>query len=126
MGMTYQKLYSPPAPREIVFEHVRMDKDDGLWRFYRQPGDQEEMPTRPSHAILTAYHQARLFRLIHENFKLYCGIRGKVTAREVLEIYRDYLDWRDSLPKLINNVTEDAQPLPHVLYMQYVSMGSWH
>lgn len=119
-GITYQKLHTPPSPPEPVFQNVRMDLDDAVWRFYRHPGDERELPTRPSHAIVTACHQARLFRIVNENINLYCGTRGKVSAYKALEVYRKYLDWKEYLPPVIADISEGDQPLPHILYLQYV------
>lgn len=119
-GITYQKLYTPAAPAEALFEHVREDKDDAVWCFYRRLGDEREMPTRPSHAIITACHQAGLFRIVNETLNLYCGIRGQVSAYKVLDVYRKYLDWKEALPPVIANIGEGDQPLPHILQLQYV------
>lgn len=121
-GITYQRLYLPSAPAEPIFQHVRTDKDDGLWRFYRHPGDAQELPTRPSHAILTACHQAGLFRIVNENLNLYCGMRGPVSAYKVLDMYQKYLDWKETLPPILARYSEGDQPLPHMLYLQYVRL----
>ena len=117
-GVTFQRLYIPPAPGGPVYQHVRMDKDDAVWRFYRQPGDERELPFRPAHAILTAYHQAKLFLIINETLNIYCGTGGRVTAAWVLNIYARYLDWKEELPDMIAHIDENDQPLPHVLYLQ--------
>ena len=95
-----------------------MDGDDAVWRFYRQPGDNRELPFRPAHAIVTAYHQAKLFQIINETLNVYCGTRGKVTAAKVLDVYARYLQWKDELPEVIANIDEGDQPLPHILYLQ--------
>lgn len=97
-----------------------MDKDDAVWRFYRQPGDERELPFRPAYAIVTAYHQARLFLIINETLNLYCGARGKVTATRFLDVYARYIDWKENLPDMIANINEGDQPLPHILYLQWV------
>lgn len=116
-SITYQKLYAPPVPREPIFQHVDMEKDDALWRFYRHPGDERELPTRPSHAIVAACNQARLFRIVDESFDLYCGVRGQVSAVKFLVVYRRYIDWKADLPPVIANVDVADQPLPHILYL---------
>lgn len=97
-----------------------MDKDSAVWRFYRHPGDERDLPTRPSHVILTACHQANLFRVINESLSLYCWPRGKVNAEKFLAIYARYLDWMQSLPPIVRDIDEGDQPLPHILYLQYV------
>ena len=97
-----------------------MDKDDVLWRSYRQLGDELELQSRPGHTVTIACHQARLFRIVDETINLYCGTRGPISAYKVLDIYRRYLDWKESLPSTIANMGQEDQPLPHVLQLQYV------
>ena len=121
-GITYQKLYAPELPHMAQFRHVRMDEDDQTWRHYRRIGDHRVLPIRPSHAVMTACHQAGLFRIIHESLNLYCGLRGTATAEEILKIYRRYLDWFEDLPPILKNVNMEAQPLPHILFLQYVHL----
>ncbi|KAL8904054.1 MAG: hypothetical protein Q9207_003515 [Kuettlingeria erythrocarpa] len=120
-GITYQKLYAPELPHMAKFRHVDMNSNHSVWRFYRQIGDQRHLPVRPSHAILTACHQAGLFRIIHESLNLYCGLRGVVTAEAILTLYRRYLDWEEDLPFILKAIEEEAQPLPHILllHVQY-------
>lgn len=118
VGLTYQKFYTPDLPNEVSFEHVRVDKDDTVWRFYRSMGDEVEMPTRPSHAILTAYHQARLLRIVRDSLNLYCGYSRRITAQKVITVYKEYTDWRANLPSALQNVDINSQPLPNVLYLQ--------
>ena len=95
-----------------------MDRDDDIWRFYRSVGDEREMPHRPSHAILSACYQAKLFRIIRNSLNLYCGYSGKVTAHKVVACYKEYTDWRAELPDVLHNVDVNAQPLPNILYLQ--------
>ena len=114
-------MYAPPAPNGPIFHNVQMDGDDRVWRFYRHPGDNRELPYRPSHAIITAWQQARLFTIINETINLYCGARGEVSATKVLEVYARYLAWKEDLPDIIANISEDKQPLPHILFLQYVA-----
>ncbi|CAD6578405.1 MAG: hypothetical protein ASARMPRED_008709 [Alectoria sarmentosa] len=116
-SFTYQKLYAPPTPREAIFQHVDMERDHALWRFYRHPGDERELPTRPSFAIVTACYQAGLFRIIDDSLDLYSGARGQVSAERFLEVYRKYMDWKSDLPPVIANVDVADQPLPHILYL---------
>ena len=95
-----------------------MERDRALWCFYRHPGDERELPTRPSYAIMAACHQAGLFRIVDESLKLYCGVRGQVSAEKFLEVYRRYMDWKADLPPVIANVDVADQPLPQILYLQ--------
>lgn len=101
-----------------MFQNVNMDRDHDVWRFYRHPGDERELPTRPSYTIMTACFQARLFRIIDESLNLYCGARGQVSAEKFLGVYRRYMDWKTDLPPVIANVSVADQPLPHILYLQ--------
>ena len=94
------------------------DSVPAQWRYYRQPGDEANIPKRPSYAILTACHQAKLYRIVHDSINIYCGARGKVTAKEIIGCYRRYLDWEERLPDQVRRTDEDAQPLPHVLGLQ--------
>ncbi|KAK3171277.1 hypothetical protein OEA41_003361 [Lepraria neglecta] len=123
-GTTFQRMWAPPAPQKPVFQNIRLDADDRVWRFYRHPGDERELPFRPSYAIITACQQAQLFSIIDESIGLYCGARGKVSAANVLEVYEKYMTWKEDLPDLIANISEGDQPLPHILYLQYVRSGS--
>lgn len=117
-SITYQCLYAPSVPREEIFQGIDLDIDAPLWGFYRHPGDEKELPTRPSHAIITACHQAKLFRIIDESLALYCGNRGQVSAEKMLSVYRRYREWIDDLPPVVSNVEVADQPLPHILYLQ--------
>lgn len=95
--------------------------DEGLWRFYRSVGDERDLPARPCHSIITACHQTKLFRIIHESLHLYCRTRGKVTAQAVLELYKRYLEWKEHLAPILKKVETNDQPLPHVMCLQYES-----
>ncbi|KAL2040459.1 hypothetical protein N7G274_006902 [Stereocaulon virgatum] len=116
-GVTYQRLWAPPAPQGPIFQNIQLDADDRVWRFYRRPGDARELPFRPSHGIMTACQQAELFSIINESIGLYCGARGKVSAAKMLEVYGKYKSWKDDLPGVIANIGEGDQPLPHILYL---------
>lgn len=115
--MTYQPSHDATLPLSVIFQHVRLDRDHYLWRFYRHVGDDRELPTRSSHAIMTACNQAKLLRIGQESLNLYCGTRGKATAQAILEGYKRFLDWKDDLPSVIKNIDINDQPLPHVLYL---------
>ena len=103
-----------------------MDRDHAPWCFYRHPGDEHELPTRPSYAITAACYQAKLFRIIDESLNLYCGARGQVSAEKTLAVYKRYVDWKNDLPSMITDVDASDQPLPHILYLQYVSAFEYH
>ncbi|MCJ1468122.1 hypothetical protein MMC07_006750 [Pseudocyphellaria aurata] len=116
-SMIYQPSHDATLPSTVIFQHVRMDREHDLWRFYRHVGDDRELPSRSSHAIMTACNHAKLLRIGQESLNLYCGTRGKATAEAILEGYRSYLDWKDNLPPAIKNIDINDQPLPHVLYL---------
>ncbi|KAL9579403.1 MAG: hypothetical protein Q9203_006712 [Teloschistes exilis] len=118
-GMTYQKLYAPEfQAMDLSFmQRVDLDGDRDVWRFYRTSGDHQNLPLRPSHAILTAYHQSQLFRIIHASLNLYCGLCGRATADAILTLYRRYLDWEHDLPPVLRRVDVEAQQLPHILFL---------
>ncbi|KAL8660241.1 MAG: hypothetical protein Q9202_006733 [Teloschistes flavicans] len=118
-GMTYQKLYAPEFQdlESSSMQHIDLDGDRNVWRFYRTAGDHQDFPVRPSHAVLTAFHQSRLFRIIHASLNLYCGLCGRATAEAILILYRRYLDWEDDLPPVLRRIDVEAQPLPHVLFL---------
>lgn len=44
-----------------------------------------------------------------------------MSADKFLALYKRYMDWKNDLPYLIANVDVADQPLPHVLFLQYVS-----
>lgn len=115
--MTYQPSHDVTLPPKVAFQHVRANRDDHAWRFYRHVGDNLQLPTRSSYAIMTACSQAKLLRIGQESLNLYCGTRGKASAQAILEGYKSYLDWKEDLPAVIRNIDISDQPLPHVLYL---------
>ncbi|KAL8690592.1 MAG: hypothetical protein Q9218_003996 [Villophora microphyllina] len=117
--MTYQKLYAPEFQilDRSSSQHIDLKGDKDSWTFYRTAGDDRELPVRTSHAILTALHQSRLFRIIHGSLNLYCGLGGMATAEAILTLYRRYLDWEDDLPPILKQLDVDSQPLPHILFL---------
>ncbi|KAL8666105.1 MAG: hypothetical protein Q9168_007553 [Polycauliona sp. 1 TL-2023] len=116
-GITYQKLYAPELPYTARFQHVDIQGDRAVWRFYRTVGDQRALPVRPSHAIMTSCYQAALFRIVHESLNLYCGLRGVASAEMILNTYRRYLDWKHDLPSILEAVDVEAHPVPHILFL---------
>ena len=121
-GFTYQKPFSPESPKSEVYLENYLNQNSELhqWRFYRQPGDENDVPGRPGHVFLTALYQARLFRIVHHSIVVYCGARGRITAEGVIQVYQRYVDWIESLPPPIKNTDVSSQPLPHVLSLQCV------
>ena len=115
--MTYQKLYTAQEPKDPNFRHVRLDADHAVWRFYRHPGDMQILPVRPSFAIMTAMYQAKLFRIVNDSITVYCGIKGPIDAYKILDLYRQFTEWKDHLPPELKNI-DNQEPLPHILYLQ--------
>lgn len=104
-----------------MFQHVQIDGDANIWRYYRSPGDERDMPTRPSHAIMSAGYQSLLFQVVSDTIRLYCGLEGTITAGAIIDLYRRFLLWKEDLPpalKTASGMNEEA--LPHVIYLQYI------
>lgn len=118
-GITYQKPFNPISPRSQVFFNVRADNADAgdQWGFYKQPGDKYTELRQPSFAVLTACQQAKLFRVVHDSINIYCGARGKVTAKAVVGCYKRYCDWEENLPGQIRNVGQKGRHLPHITFL---------
>lgn len=117
VGSEFRRLLLPLPDRTLDFRHVVLGRDDELWRRYHRPG-QNTLPRRPTHAMLTAHHQAQLFHHIDTNLDLYCGPKHNVTADVACVQYRKYLAWEEGLPPVVKDTREEAQPLPHILYLQ--------
>ena len=117
--MTYQKLYQPELPREVIFDAVQFDKDNDQWRFYRAVKEEIELPIRPSHSILTAFWQAKLFFIINDSLNMYCGYVGRATAERIIRTYKNFTTWKDDLPEILQRIDAEAKPLPHFLNLQY-------
>ncbi|MCJ1353190.1 MAG: hypothetical protein MMC33_003175 [Icmadophila ericetorum] len=117
-GVTYQKPFSPESPKsDISFPDVFNGNE---WQSYRQTRDEEGEPKRPGWGILTACYQAKLYRVVHDTINLYCGARGKATATAVVACFKRYMDWLEQLPPQFKSIGKDEEPLPHVLFLQYV------
>ena len=123
--MTYQKLFGPGMPRNPIFQYVDMGKDATQWRFYHQMDDQG-LPAEPAHALLTAFCQAELFRIINESLNVYCGLRGTITGPLVIDLYQRYREWQFRLPPELDQLSFDAKPLPHILSLQCVTLPLIH
>jgi hypothetical protein len=115
-AFTYQKPVAPLSPTTEVFKNVNLHIPDADWRPYAMPGDAAKVP-RPGHGLETAKEFAKLSQIIHQTITVWCGSRGRVTARNILQLYRRYLTWREELPNYLAypNVGE---PLAHCFSMQ--------
>ena len=89
---------------------------------YTQPGDSDkehgfqDTEDQKSLALLTARESAKLYRIVHECILVYCGIRDKISADSLLDVYQRYIRWKEDLPPDLRSVS--GQPLPHVLSLQ--------
>jgi len=115
-AFTYQKPPAPISPHAQVFEDVTLDQEDVYWQPYRHPGDNATNEL-PSLAIQTAKELAQLVQIIHETINEYCGSRGRVTARSILNLFRRYLRWKSGLDSTMSDVLGDQWTLPHVLFL---------
>ena len=121
-GLTYQKPFAPISTDANPFANMDLDRIQGQWSIYRQPGDSNLGPghqktdARQSFAIVTACEHARLYRIIHECIHVYCGARGRVSADALLDLFQRYSAWKDGLPPELRSV--EGEPLPHVLFLQ--------
>ena len=61
---------------------------------------------------------AKLFRIIHESIVIYCGSRGNVSVRSLMDVYERFSAWKENLPTDMSKT--DAEPLPHILHLQSV------
>lgn len=121
-GLTYQKPAAPISTRASPFTNIAIDQDEGRWNMYCQPGDSNmELGSRDTYdrqgfATQTACEHAKLYRIIHESILVYCGARGKVSAKALLDCFQRYVEWKDGLPPSLRSI--ESQPLPHVLFLQ--------
>ncbi len=116
-GLIFQKPTAPISTHAAVFQDIDTKKDDGPWRFYKEPGDTSES-RRPSYLLSTANEHARLYRIVHETILVFCGNRGRVSAHHMLLIYERFLEWKERLPAPLAGVDGDGEALPHALFLQ--------
>ena len=117
-GLIFQKPTAPISTHATVFQDIDTQKDDGPWRFYKEPGDDTSMSRRPSYLVVTAFEHAKLYRIIHETILVFCGSRGKVSAHHMLLIYERFLEWKERLPTPLADVDVQDEALPHALFLQ--------
>ncbi|KAF1987459.1 hypothetical protein K402DRAFT_49490 [Aulographum hederae CBS 113979] len=115
-GMTYQKPSAPIAIHAPVFENVELDTDHANWQPYRSP-QHHNGPEVQSHAIQTAKELAKLNQIIHETINVYCGSRGRVSAKSIMRLYKRYLGWKEELSPELSTSTENTEALPHVVFL---------
>lgn len=121
-ALTYQKPSAPISTHASPFANISLDRIEERWSMYRQPGDsslelgEQSTDDRQSLATLTACEHAKLYRIVHECILIYCGSRGKVSTKSILDLFQRYVMWKDGLPPGLRSV--EGQPLPHVLFLQ--------
>lgn len=121
-GLTYQKPFAPASTHASPFSNIALDRVDGRWNLYRQPGDNnlqlgdQNSEDRQSFSTLTACENAKLYRIVHECIVVYCGTRGKVSSHSLLNLFHRYIIWKDELPSDLRSV--GGEPLPHVMFLQ--------
>lgn len=118
-GLTYQKPSAPMSALIPVFRDISLDQPEAPWCFYRQPGDADTFK-RPGHALATAFEHAKLFRLVHETILTFCGKNGRVSAHALSGLYDRFLGWMEELPEMIRGVSDEANAVPHVIFLQCV------
>ena len=110
----------PTAPISTLahpFENMDTYQTEADWVPHKQLGDENvDFPHRTGHRLLTSGEHAKLYRIVHETILVYCGSRGKVTAKGLAGLYERYLSWMEKLP--IELKIDDSDPLPHVLFLQ--------
>ena len=121
-GLTYQKPFAPVSTHASPFSNNALDRVDGRWNPYQQPGDDnlqlgdQNSEDRQSFSALTACENAKLHRIVHECILVYCGTRGKVSSQPLLDLFHRYISWKDELPPDLRSV--DGETLPHVIFLQ--------
>ncbi len=104
----------------IDFKGMGVNQDHDIGQRYFQTGH-IDVARRPTFSELTAFHQTKLFRIIENDIKLYCGRPQCMTAGAACNQYRQYIAWEQRLPpqfKEAMTVGDAANPpLPHVFYL---------
>ena len=85
------------------------------------PQNEDRDPGPPNYGVITARQQAYLSQVIHDTTTLQYGLRGEITAEEVIGCYKRFLNWNQDLPKPVSDTHLKNQPPPYVLSLQYVT-----
>jgi hypothetical protein len=120
-AFSYQMPSAPLSPNAIIFDQVRLDRPFALWRAYTLPKDAGK-GERTSYAVETAKEFAKLSQIIHQTITEWCGGHGKVTAHGLLQLYRQYLIWKQGLPEYLSHpeigMDSPEGPLAHIFSIQ--------
>ena len=99
-----------------VFRNIMLDTRDGLWRFYRHTGE-DGAQEHPSSAILVARETAKLMLHVHKTIDiLYDRRLVKLTADELVDRYKVYVEWEAQLPETMTppHGIAEARELRHL------------
>ncbi|KAI9824068.1 MAG: hypothetical protein M1832_002136 [Thelocarpon impressellum] len=114
---TYERSDSPRLLNHNVLDGVRLDREDGQWRQYRQVEDLQT-PTQPSLSLLATFESTRFLQIVQDtNALFYDNLASVISARALLTQYRRYLAWREELPGPLATLEPGERPLPHVIFL---------
>ena len=121
-ALTFEKPANPQSPHIQVPDFA--DDQQKLYQKYQEPIGQDQAVRSPFVAVIIAFYRTGLFRSAHAAINMYCGSRGRISAKSFLECLRKYLDWKEALPAGLKTETyEDNLPFP-VATLQYVPKTS--
>ncbi|KZF25457.1 hypothetical protein L228DRAFT_236552 [Xylona heveae TC161] len=113
---TYQISTPPVNNKAAPFPDGEPDVPPTLWKFYRTENDREAADI-PSFEMETARERAKLYTLVQKTVNLFCGSDGNISARSLMQIYREFLSWKTSLPPVLVRGNPASAQLPHVLLL---------
>ena len=105
----------------IEFRGTDLSQDNDIGQRYIQSGN-VDVPRRSTFSELTAFYQTKLFRIVENNLRLYCGHPQSMTAEAACNQYKQYVTWEQRLPPQFRDaITGDGARdplLPHIIYLQ--------
>ena len=115
---TYDLSHSPQLLNANVLDGVRLDREDGQWRPYRQMED-VKLPAQPNFSLLTTFESAKFLQIVQDINTLFYDIQtNQISARDVVMQHRKLVLWKDELPEIIGKLDLNERQLPHVLFLQ--------
>ena len=105
---------------------MELDRPGQSWHNYKFESDAGGRNIQ-TYSIEVAKESAQLSLIHLETLSAWCGTSGKVTSKDLLELYEKYQLWRQDLSKVIRNhssVANGEDVLPFVLLLQYVSSST--
>lgn len=116
-ALVYQKPNAPVSPYAHVFKDVPMELFGDPPRPRRDSStDGDSM--KPGYSLISAFEQAKLYRIVHEILIAYCGIGGVVSVESIMPVYERLLSWKRELPMAISHTDSEAEAPPHLLFLQ--------